>query len=380
LVTLVALAAPLPAAKAHASADVRPSHTHARVVAGPVLAGGAVIWGQRDRRGGLAVRTAALGSPSRTLYAVPPPRGRITRRFDALAASETHVAFAWTTETRLPFESDVVAPLPTVSNSEFLAGPIGGPYRLLSRVRTRPNDDRCRSHTRAPVGTVGIQDNLIAYVQEVTRCRGRRKAGFDRVVLRRLGSRERLRVLARSRKSSSEERETLSHAGLAGDHISWRQDTAGEERQSVVVFDHARNRTVQIVRAPQPGLPELLEWVDLQDDGKLLVTHHSDQSVAVFEPGRQRIRVVPMQMPNTGSPNEPTTTVVRLAGDRIALIRHSRPYELVVSDLAGDLRRLDTFDHKRRLAADFDFDGGRITWAARRRGSRLAAVYLEPAP
>lgn len=142
---------------------------------------------------------------------------------------------------------------------------------------------------------------------------------------------------------------------LAGEFVAWRPFPGGD----IVVFDLRRKRV-----SYRAHIPESDSEIDLQADGKLVAAWTSGtlRKVAWFSPEQ------PSGHPVAVSPvrAHPGRIAVRFADDHIAFEAElsERKSVLAVADLNGHTRLVASFDRLHRRVGDFDFDGKRLTWAS----------------
>jgi hypothetical protein len=308
------------------------------LLAGPVLAGAAVVWLERR------------GSEARLERAVPGRRPTVLFRqalrngsLDDVAASQGVVALERLTSVCPP-------PNPPIAYSctehrEVLGGAPSGLLRVLA------TSDDCGGASISVPTSVDASGDLVAMGENVCVSPGNRRR---QIVVVRLGRTSPSLVCDAD----------LVHgpalcrgdARIAGRFVAW-----SEGRDAVVVYDRLRRRV-----AYRPLLPRVQSF-DVQADGTLAVAYYPQgleggASVAWRTP--RAGGVLPFRAGVSGRPR----SVVRIAGDRILAERVLSPSSsaLVVSDLRGRTRRIARFASPVRREGDFDLDGRQVTWASTR--------------
>lgn len=360
----------------------------------PVLSGERVLWGERTAGGGLAVR-AAGGAGPRTLFrfAAPSPPTRL--RFGALDASETHVAFV-----RVAFRptggpaprsgsaarargaggsagrsdiaprargggapSDSVAPAEDeATRSTLLAGPLGGPFALLSgRGGAPPGRGGCRAGRVEP-REVAVSGPRVLWTETVTACGPRGERVRDRLLVADLRRGPAARVLFSSPAypPGAEPPVSASRPRLAGRFAAYRRDRPGRATSNGVVVDLRTGR-----RRLERG--NLLEWFAVAPDGALVTSRHTpDGSHELTLRAPRRGGAPPTVLGplggGFGGPEE-RLPVVAAAGRRVAFVAVTDRPRLVVAGRDGGRRTVTTLGPRRRLRMGFDFDGRRVAWA-----------------
>jgi hypothetical protein len=282
-----------------------------------VLLASAVLW-QGPALAGDGVAWMAQSRGTNTLHVWTPARGhRVVYRGDSLAVSRPFAV----SRTRIAFERSYPSCPPPPGHvcpdgADALIGPLGGPFRPLTRPRT--------CFLPGLGNTLALDGRTAAYVQ--LDC-----------------TRQRLSVVVRNRLV----RDVPISAGccraiaLAGRYVAWN------DRDSVVVHDWVKRRKVYRARIGADF------DFDLQRDGKVAVAFRS--TIAWLSPARPLLHVLPMRG---------RATDIQIARDRIAF-ENTRSM-LVVADLDGRrAQAVARFAGRTRLRG-FDFDGARIAWAADR--------------
>jgi hypothetical protein len=315
---------------------------------GPVLAGRAVVW--LERRGGEAVLERA----------VPGRRPDVLLRqalrnasLDDLAASRAVVALERHTMVCPP-------PTPPVAYSctdqrEVLGGAPSGRLRVLSA------SDDCGGGSINVSPSVDVSGDLVVLGENVCVSPGNRR----RLVVVVRPDRPGRSVLCEAEVPQGPPR-CRGDARIAGRFVAW-----SEGQDAVVVYDRLRRRV-----AYRPLLPRVQSF-DLEADGRLAAAYYSqglEGGASVAWRTRQAGGVLPFR----AKISDRSRAVVRIARDRILVERVLSPTAsaLVLSDLRGRTKRLARFASPVRREGDFDFDGGRVTWAS----TRITSTKLECPP
>ena len=206
------------------------------------------------------------------------------------------------------------------------AGTPGGRYQELE-----PDLFGCMS-PRA--GRIDADGDLVVY----TRCRREHNVVLYDVVRRRVVEELAIR------------RYCCSDLAVAGRYLAWASGLGNV----VTVYDRIRRR---IAYRAYLGAPDYLAAIDLQRDGTLAVAHAG--RIVWFSRAQPRPHEVPiraLQPPR-----------LRLVDDRLlTLERRPAGAALVLLDLRGRRRVVAGFGGRTSTAAEFDFDGRRVTWAEER--------------
>jgi hypothetical protein len=151
---------------------------------------------------------------------------------------------------------------------------------------------------------------------------------------------------------------------LAGQTLAWSSGGA------VYVFDLA-TRSLRFRAAPPAG--ELITAFDVQADGKLamLVGQQPDGHTTVTWRSATEPTLHRLPLPAVLATHQPS---LRLIGDRLVLetappaspTNSLRRTELVVSDLSGHARVLARFSNRLEQVGGFDATARAVTWASRR--------------
>jgi hypothetical protein len=301
-----------------------PSRT---LVAGPVLAGDRVVWGEQRGQTNVLIG-AGGGAPlwqSDSVWLAGP-----------LAASPSTVAFA--TSSNGCAGANTACPVKTTFFAERLGRgwiPITPPVRCVSTAAGR---------------TVAVSGSLVATVTPAcgSATMGTllvREAG--RVVFRRSGV-------------------GCCEVALAGQTLAWRRGGGG----GVDVFDLGTRR-LRFTTAPPKGEP--IVAFDVQADGKLamLIGHQPDGHTRVVWRSVADATLHRLPLPAVLPAHQPS---LRLIGDRLLLetAPPATPSDnlassaLVVSDLAGRAHVLARFSSRLEQLGSFDATARAITWASRR--------------
>lgn len=347
-----------------------------RAVTPPVLAGPHVLWGERDTDGALVVR-AARGSGARALFRFAPPARRTRLAFGALDASPTHVAFVRTAATGptgpVGVQIDqaagtVVAPPAGGRSVSLVAGPLGGPFVVLSgRPGARATSRGCRAGQVSPQ-EIAVSGSRVLWTESVTSCARTGELVTDRLVVRDLRAEARPpRELARSLAYDPgvEPPFTFSSPRLTGRFAAYQRERPADAITTGVVIDLERGG-----RRLERG--NLLEEFAVAGDGALVTSTHSpDGSHRLTLRAADRGGAAPVALgPLGGGFGGPEEGIGHVAtgGGRIAFVRVTDRPRLVIADRAGRARPVTTFGPSHRMTTGFDFDGRRVVWATTRRG------------
>jgi len=289
-----------------------------QLVAGPVLAGDRVVWG--EQHDGLNVLRAA--------HDAAPLWQSGSRWFSGpLAASASLVAFSQSYD-GCPGRPGFVCPVET----QAVAGPPRGSLRPLAPAErcSTGGSGRRLSASGSRVAYLALACTSSSYTVSVS---------------------ERGRVVFRHGASCCD-------VSLAGSYLAFKSGAA------VDLFDL---RTRQLLSRTGPPPNEPIAAFDVQADGKLAVvlgpTTDRGAALAWRTPGaaalhRLRLRVV---LPFAGP-------VVRLVGNRIVVVSpgSGSTTELVSTDLHGHVRTLARFAKPIEQAGGIDASAKSVTWASRR--------------
>lgn len=306
-----------------------------RLVHGPVLAGGRVVWG--ELAGGQ--ESLRLASPELTTRVVYRPISD-DRVGQWLAASASLLAFERVGPT-CPPQPGVVCP----EAWDVLAGRLTGPFRPLA-----PKEQCFSSWESSPFDAFG---RLLA--EKVSSCT---TPSEIRVVVHDLRTGRR-RTIARL----AGETGCCAGVAIAGRYVAWAQDSDA----SLVVFDLRSNRIAYRERVGTPLGPHRIAGLDVEADGKSVVTT-TDGRVLWFGLGGRAHR---FRLPASGP-------LVRIGRGRILLDRKEPggASALVLADLAGRISTIARPAKPLRLRGDFDFDGSRVTWAS----DRISETHVDCPP
>jgi hypothetical protein len=288
---------------------------------GPLLAGGAVAWIEDDE---LHIWRARSGD--RTVY-----RGdslAVTRPF---AASPGLLAFE-RSYPGCPPPPGHVCP----DGTDALLGPLGGPFRALTRPRT------CFLPSLG--NALALSGDVVAFVE------------IDCM-------RQRIRVIVRDTRARVLRDAPIADGccrdvAVAGRYVAW------SEERAVVVYDRVANRIAYRARIVPAGIGVDFDF-DLQRDGTLAVAFRLTEFAATgpatvgwFSPSSPRLHLLAARGSGTS---------IGIAGDRIAFERFltAAKSDLVVANLAGRATSVARFSHPTKLRG-FDFDGQRLAWASDR--------------
>lgn len=341
--------------------------------AGPVLAGGRVIWAvSPDEEAQL--RVWERGQPVKTVYRVGPSTTERDWALSELAASGSRVGFnrSWTacpaSTPKKPKGEYVFGPNCYRVGADTFVGDIGASFGALPRKRC-PND---RS------GDFDVDGDVVAYIE--TNC-GERGPEVARVVALRLDEGRPPTVLREAMTASST---CCEGARLAGRFLAWSEG-ALQRTASVVVHDLEKGGTSY--RADPTAARDYSGRLkfDVQRDGKLLVAQQVPTRgvmfahLAWFSPAEPTPHDLSFR---AYIPEDANWDGVRLARDEFLVERllDSGRSALVIADLKGqELTRLATFRFPMTERwGDYDFDGNRAVWAERRT-TKTSAVHCAPA-
>lgn len=346
----------------------------AELVAGPQLAGGFIVWGERARDGGLVVRRGAPGRRPGSLFRFAAPTQRRTSlSLDGLAASATHLAMVRTASLTLgPSASSIVAPdePPRASSTSLVAGPLGGPFVRVAGRREPRTRGGCEPGTtpREPA----LAGTLLVFVEAEVRCGGGGERVVERIVLVDLAHLERgRRVVAAgsSYPAGGEPRRGVGRPRVAGHYVAWQADrvTRRGNEGGARVLDLRSGRIVQSVDRVEGGSRgDILEWFAVGADGTLVLSFQPDAAGHRLALRRRdgRTRVLPELLPSGIGDYEPSFAAVSHAGGRTAFVGADGAF--VVRGRAP--RTLARFTAARPLVGDPSFDGRFAAWASRRGG------------
>ena len=288
------------------------------LVAGPVIAGSRVVWGERV--GGLSVlrawpQQAPLWRSASSWLAGP------------LGGSQTIVAFSRSFE-GCPGQPGVACPVET----QAVAGPLRGSLRPLGPA------ERCTAggaHRR-----LAVSGSLVAFLE----------LGCDSAT-------NTVAVRDGSHTVFQRQGAACCDVSLAGRFLAVRSGSA------VDVVDLRTRRLAYRALAPAG---ESIAAFDVQADGKLALALGAapDGTAALVwrTPGSQILQRAGFRVvPPAGSP------LVRLVADRLVAERRvGSSTELVVAGLPGTVRTLTRFAAPVEPIGGFDAGDGRLTWASRR--------------
>jgi hypothetical protein len=320
IVAILALCCALSAAAAAA-----PPVPSERLVQGPVLAGGRVVWDELVG-GQESLRLGALGSETRIVYR----SSGDDRVGQWLAASASRLAFERVGPT-CPPQPGFVCP----QAWDTLAGRLTGPFRALA-----PRERCFSSWTSSPLAADGH-----TLAQKRLSCG---TPGEVRVVVYDLRTGDR-RTIA----SLPGQRGCCAGVAIAGRYVAWAQGWDS----SLVVFDLRADRIAYHVRVGEPLGPDRIAGLDVEADGKSVVTTTKGRVLWAGLDGRaHRFRL------HASGP------LVRMARGRIVVGRKEAGggTALVLADLAGRTSTIARPAAPSHLRGDFDFDGRRVTWASDR--------------
>lgn len=351
------------------------------VQVGPELLGEQVVWGEQTRDG-LAVAWWS-GKQLRRTKLLDLPQGRgVQHRFRDMAGSSGRIAFIRSTRTVLANRTDIaVPPPPPAAHADaLLVGQLDGPYRVIARAHRRDNSDsgRCGAGSWR-LNEVEMAHHAIALLESARVCKGGTPRIRYRVVLfRRHSGRTTSKVLARMpARRPDREGPAISDLRTAGPFVAWvrAQREDGGDHQAACVYDRRVGAVVYCLRAPRPNLEDILEWVALQADGKLVIgsgAYHDVVWASTRDPRPHRIGSTFVN--GFG----PVTVDVGFARNLVAFNRQGtadRPNDLAVADLRG--HAVSIFVPKAgQTLGGLDFDGRRIAWAVFDRDSLHGTLHL----
>lgn len=379
LAMLVTLLAP-------ATAEAASSFATRLVQAGPELLRGKLAWGEKTGDGSLAIAWRSReGQIHRTKLAGKPEGRRVTHSFRDLAASSRRVTFirrvtgpsgfrpsSIRTSTPLP-----PPPLPMDHVDVLLTGRPGGPYERLSRARgSNYSGGKCDSGSQE-LTEVDAARRAIGLLETVVSCEGRNQRVRDRVVVfRRQGGRMASEVLAKTPlRYTWDEGPMISDLRMAGHYVAWVRESNGGERQSACVYDRRADAIVYCLKAPRPWLEDILEWVALQRDGKLVVGSGAFHEVVWASRLQPRPHRIGFTFVNEFGPASIEVAFVR---NLIAFHRQgteSQPNDLAVADLHGNAVSVFT-PEKGQALRELDLDGRRLAWSISKRNRQRVTLHM----
>ncbi len=294
---------------------------------GPVLAGDRVAWEEEAGAKG-SLRLWTRGPGERVVYSSDSlDLGR------PLAASADLLAFQRSYPS-CPPQPNVVCP----QAQDALAGRPTGPFKTLVPRHT------CFASTGS---ALAVDAGVSAYLEP--------DCAHDRVrvVVRDVAHDRRPLVLRDAAVTGT----CCSDVAIAGRFVAWN------DRGHVVVYDRVSRRRAYRATMRAAGAPGLELGFDLQPDGKLAVAFRLIEVAGV---GRTTVAWFSRSEPHSHVlPLRGRSTLVRIAGDRIAFERFSSAKKgaLVVADLTDRVQTVARFAPPLRLRSGFDFDGRQIVWA-----------------
>ena len=309
-----------------AAAAAAPPVPSERLVHGPVLAGGRVVWDELVGGEGESLRLGAPALRTRIVYR-PSADHRVGQW---LAASASLLAFERVGPSCRP-QPGFVCP----EAWDVLAGPLTGPFRPLA-----PKERCFSAWTSSPLQAYGR-----TLAQKTLSCES---PNGMRVVVHDLHTGH-----GRTIASLPGERGCCAGVAIAGRYVAWAQRWDA----SLVVFDLRAGRVAYRERVGRPLGSDRIAGLDVEADGKSVVTTTDGRVLWFGLDGRaHRLRL------RLSGP------LVRMGGGRILFGRKEGggAAALVLTDLAGKISAVARFAAPLRLRGDFDFDGRRVTWASDR--------------
>jgi hypothetical protein len=302
-----------------------------RLAAGPVLAGGSVVWAEQAP--GVARVRASGGRVLYELRAGPTDSVEI----QGLAASPQLVAAREQTAHCPPPSDSKVLPCSVARRIVF-----GSAAGRLVRVRS---DRACSGGVPSIGDSVDVwRDVLATSTTYAVSC----SAGVSDL---------RRHVVVGSKVLADADALAPTAPGdvrVAGDVVAWSE--LGGRR--IVVYDRRRRRTMYRAVVTRATGIDVSTGFDVQPDGKLAVAYHlaevarvGESTVEWWSADGSSVHVLPVRAASTS---------IRIAGDRIVFVRAGAK-ALVLWQLRGKPSTLAPLD---RPTGDLDFDGARATWAS----------------
>ena len=197
----------------------------------PAVGGGRVFWAEEHGRQA-DVRMAAPGGTPKTIFRLTGPRARSAPSYAQIieiGASRKLVAFTVSAGYGDPYNCAAIDRHPAgdprckagrETFNGLYAGPIGGPYKLLSGVVGR-RTSRC--YPGSAPGAFDVSGSVIAYAEHVFRCVDGFRPAVSRIVARGGGGIGRQRVMdgCDVHRTSSPYNDRIA---LAGDYLAWSPD------------------------------------------------------------------------------------------------------------------------------------------------------------
>ncbi|MDQ4040329.1 MAG: hypothetical protein M3141_01100 [Actinomycetota bacterium] len=228
-------------------------------VAGPELAGGAILWGQRVAGGATVLRRRDDDGSTRTLFSTPPPPARrhaaerTSTWIGSVVASASRVAFEYGfTGIARHGLARAASPVTIIRVSGTLVvGPPDGPFAHVAG--DLPPGEPCRGESTSS-GDFALDSSVLAYGEVSDSCADPR-TGDIRVVVAAPHTRWMVGQL---------ESGPASHVAVAGRHVAFIEPAS--QRPAVSVYDWASGRLDYWIPHPS-GRPYLRE-VELARDGQ----------------------------------------------------------------------------------------------------------------
>jgi len=303
---------------------------------GPVLAGDRVMWLAERPQRAFELRAASAGGRSELIQAFPalPLQFRVFP-FAHLAASSDRVAL------------DLVYPsleAPGAGSEQAFAGPVGSSLSPLSESSCKTNYDV------TVYRSIGVSGQSVAYEGPVCHQASVTDFGSPGAPSLRLP-------------------DDAFLLRIAGRYVVYAEGPRGlgsvNDPNPVVVFDRVAGR--EVYRIPTGSVPGNIVGLDVQDDGKILLTyrviagHQLNEEVGWASPSQPYVHAL---LPVSG------VYTARLVNDEVVAVRATSPVNdlgsLLLADLRGSTRTLATRAViPNGILEHFDFDGQRVAWVTR---------------
>jgi hypothetical protein len=311
-------------------------------VAGPVLHGDQVAWGEGGIEGGdgtgpIRVLVASPGHATRLVYESRPSKGRPEWWFGDFVASPRRISLvrSWSNCEPAPYDQ-------CGAETDIAVGTPAEDFRLLPRHDKGCEYEPASHHVDLDGDRMVFSGALCA-----PRCGPCPRIAVDDVT-----DATPPRILAPKPKAVDDIR--VAGSFIAARSVSW---------EWVAVYELPSGKLVY--KAPLPASSK----IDLQADGTLVAAwwQRERTMAAWFSPKESWKHVIPISpVLHHSYEDQAPEIAVRLVNDHLAFERQVTPEksELVVTDLNGKLvQRVASFDDKQARVGDFDFDGKRVTWA-----------------
>jgi hypothetical protein len=312
-----------------AGAGARTAIPTAPLLAGPVLAGGRVVWAPTTSKG-FAVRQAPFSGPASTVARFRDTGGG-WGLFPQLAASRSRIVLA----------SALGNPDTAWGLESVYSAPVGGGFEPLER------DCSLGGLPQLP-RTVDVSGELVVF----WRCAEPRGA------------------IVRDYATSPPTDQMIPGARplglrIAGRYVAWLQDCCGPSFETgITVYDRVAGTVAYQI--PKAAMPGELHSFDLQDDGTVAFSYAADVVggkvgwASIAQPTPHRL-ALPLA--------RDFSYEVRISGNRIAFQAARQAGEEIVSlgdigvtDLQGHSRLIGNLAEGTYFTDDFDYDGHRLAW------------------